>query len=145
MRAVVQRSRGARVSVAGEVIGQFQGLGLVVLVGVTHSDTDEEARKLASKLHGLRIFDGPDGREASIGDLGLPAMVISQFTLYGQLTKGRRPTWESAAPRTAAEPLVAAVIDELQAFGTTVAIGRFGADMQIELTNEGPITLILDV
>ena len=72
-------------------------------------------------------------------------MVISQFTLYGQLTKGRRPTWESAAPRTAAEPLVAAVIDELQAFGTTVATGRFGADMQIELTNEGPITLILDV
>ncbi|MGV1036823.1 MAG: D-aminoacyl-tRNA deacylase [Candidatus Nanopelagicales bacterium] len=145
MRAVVQRSHGAKVSVAGEVIGRFQGLGLVVLVGVAHGDTEAVARRLAGKLHGLRIFDGPDGREVSIGDLGLPAMVISQFTLYGQLSKGRRPTWELAAPATVAETLVAAVVDELRALGTPVETGRFGADMQIDLINDGPVTLILDV
>ena len=120
MRAVVQRSRGAHVSVDGEVVGSFDGPGLVLLVGVTHDDTPASAARLADKAYDLRIFgpehaaDGTEatepGREVSASDLGLPILVISQFTLYGETRKGRRPTWDAAAPRPVAEPLVDEVV-----------------------------------
>ena len=153
MRAVVQRASGARVVVDSEVVASFDGPGLVVLVGVTHDDTPERARWLAAKVHDLRVFDphhapGPapvDRRELSASDLGLPVIVVSQFTLYGDTRKGRRPTWTAAAPRRVAEPLVDAVIAELRARGAEVGTGVFGADMRVELTNDGPITLVLDV
>jgi D-aminoacyl-tRNA deacylase len=153
MRAVVQRSRGAQVSVDGTVVGSFDGPGLVALVGVTHDDTAALATRLADKLYDLRIF-GPEhapsaeqvpSREVSASDLGLPVLVVSQFTLYGETRKGRRPTWDAAAPRPVAEPLVDAVVARLRERGATVATGVFGADMQVSLTNDGPITLVLDV
>lgn len=156
MRAVVQRSRGAHVSVAGEVVGSFDGPGLVVLVGVTHDDTPASAARLADKAYDLRIF-GPEhapdggsqaahpGREVSASDLELPVLVISQFTLYGETRKGRRPTWDAAAPRPVAEPLVDAVVRRLRERGATVSTGVFGADMQVSLTNDGPITILLEV
>ena len=154
MRAVVQRSRGAQVSVEGEVIGAFGGPGLVVLVGVTHGDTATHAARLADKAYDLRIF-GPEhapagsppveAREVSASDLGLPLLVVSQFTLYGDTRKGRRPTWDAAAPGPVAEPLVDAVVARLRDRGAAVATGRFGADMQVSFTNDGPITILLDV
>ena len=153
MRAVVQRARGARVVVAGEVVGSFTGPGLVVLVGVTHDDTVEQARRLAAKVHELRIFDPQhatppieDGRrELSAAELGLPLLVVSQFTLYGDTRKGRRPTWTAAAPGPVAEPLVAEVVTALRQRGATVSTGVFGADMAVHLTNDGPVTLVIDV
>lgn len=154
MRAVVQRSRGASVSVDGTRVGGFDGPGLTVLVGVTHDDTPARATRLADKLYDLRIFDAshasgelPEhgGRELSASDLGLPVLVISQFTLYGDTRKGRRPTWDAAAPRPVAEPLVDAVVDRLRARGVDVSTGIFGADMQVSLTNDGPITMLLEV
>jgi D-tyrosyl-tRNA(Tyr) deacylase len=156
MRAVVQRASGARVSVAGEVVGAFDGPGLVVLVGVTHDDTEAHARKLAEKVYGLRIFDAealltaglcpaPGAREVSASALQLPILVISQFTLYGSTRKGRRPTWEDAAPGTVAEPLVDAVVTHLRSLGAVVATGRFGAMMQVSLVNDGPMTVLLEV
>jgi D-tyrosyl-tRNA(Tyr) deacylase len=163
MRAVVQRADGARVVVAGETVSQFEGPGLVVLVGVTHDDTAHRAQRLAAKVHELRIFDarhaplpvdddaGPDGpvpddrRERSASELGLPVIVVSQFTLYGDTRKGRRPTWTAAAPGAIAEPLVAEVVRELRARGAHVGTGIFGADMRVELVNDGPITLVVDV
>jgi D-aminoacyl-tRNA deacylase len=154
MRAVVQRSRDAQVAVEGEVVGSFLGPGLVVLVGVTHDDTEAQAARLADKAYDLRIF-GPehapagsapvDGREVSASDLGLPLLVISQFTLYGETRKGRRPTWDAAAPGQVAEPLVDAVVARLRDRGAQVATGRFGADMQVSFTNDGPITVLLEV
>jgi D-tyrosyl-tRNA(Tyr) deacylase len=153
MRAVVQRARDARVVVAGEVVGAFTGPGLVVLVGVTHDDTVEQARRLAAKVHDLRIFDPQhatpaidDGRrELSASELGLPLLVVSQFTLYGDTRKGRRPTWTAAAPGPVAEPLVAEVVTALRQRGATVSTGVFGADMAVHLTNDGPVTLVIDV
>ena len=153
MRAVVQRARDSRVVVAGEVVGAFSGPGLVVLVGVTHDDTAEQARRLAAKIHDLRIFDPHHGtpavddrrRELSASELGLPLLVVSQFTLYGDTRKGRRPTWTAAAPGSVAEPLVADVVAALRERGATVSTGIFGADMAVELTNDGPITLVIDV
>ena len=156
MRAVVQRSRGASVAVAGEVIGRFTGPGLVVLVGVTHDDDEAGAVKLADKVYGLRIFDAaalrdtdhclaPGSREVSASDLGLPVLVISQFTLYGSTRKGRRPTWEAAAPGPVAEPLVERVAERFRELGATVATGRFGAEMAVSLTNDGPMTVLVDV
>ena len=150
---MVQRASGARVVVSSDVVASFEGPGLVVLVGVTHDDTLERARRLAAKVHDLRIFDPhhatppvTDGRrELSASELDLPILVVSQFTLYGDTRKGRRPTWTAAAPGPVAEPLVDAVVAELRARGATVGTGVFGADMQVELTNDGPITLVIDV
>jgi D-tyrosyl-tRNA(Tyr) deacylase len=141
MRAVVQRVTSARVVVAGEVVGEI-GPGLLALVGVTHDDTPETAAALARKVHGLRILRD----EASVADRpDAGVLVVSQFTLSGDARKGRRPTWAAAAPGTIAEPLVAAVVAELRALGTSVATGIFGADMSVELVNDGPVTVILDI
>ena len=152
MRAVVQRARDAAVRVDGELLGSFEGSGLVVLIGVTHSDTPDEARKIAKKLFDLRIFEphhgtvaaDDDRRELSAAELGLPVLVISQFTLYGDTRKGRRPTWTGAAPGPIAEPLVNEVIQALHDLGAVVSTGRFGADMQVSFTNDGPMTLLLE-
>jgi D-tyrosyl-tRNA(Tyr) deacylase len=141
VRAVVQRVSSANVTVAGRVVGEIEGPGLMVLVGVTHDDTPEQARKLASKLWGLRIL--PDERSCS--DLDAPLLVISQFTLYGDARKGRRPTWIAAAPGPVAEPLVDAVVAELRALGARVETGEFGADMKVSLVNDGPVTLVLEI
>lgn len=141
MRAVVQRVSEASVTVGGEVAGSILGPGLCVLVGVTHDDTREHAKRLAAKLWSLRILDG----EKSCSDLGAPLLVISQFTLYGDARKGRRPTWNAAAPGDVAEPMVDAVVAELRALGAHVETGVFGADMKVGLVNDGPITLVLDI
>ncbi|WP_030451603.1 D-aminoacyl-tRNA deacylase [Herbidospora cretacea] len=141
MRAVVQRVSQASVTVDGTVVGAIDEPGLMVLVGVTHTDGPAEAAKLAAKLWGLRILDG----EKSCSDIAAPLLVISQFTLYGDTRKGRRPTWQAAAPGPVAEPLVIAVVDELRRLGARVETGRFGADMKVALVNDGPITLVIDV
>jgi D-tyrosyl-tRNA(Tyr) deacylase len=144
VRAVVQRVSRASVSVDGQVVGEIDEPGLMVLVGVTHDDTPAHAAKLAAKLWGLRVFDGT-GTEASCSDLGAPLLVISQFTLYGDTRKGRRPSWIAAAPGPVAEPLVEEVVEALRRLGARVETGRFGADMKVSLINDGPITLILDL
>ncbi|MEU6312414.1 D-aminoacyl-tRNA deacylase [Streptomyces sp. NPDC047014] len=141
MRAVVQRVDGARVDVGGETVGEITGEGLCALVGVTHEDTPEKAAQLARKLWSVRILEG----EKSCSDIGAPLLVISQFTLYGDARKGRRPTWNAAAPGPVAEPLVDEVVAQLRALGATVATGRFGADMRVSLTNHGPFTLVIGV
>jgi D-aminoacyl-tRNA deacylase len=141
MRAVAQRVSSASVTVDGGVIGAIDGPGLLVLVGVTHDDTAEKARKLAAKLWGLRILDG----EKSCSDLNAPLLVVSQFTLYADTAKGRRPTWNNAAPGPVAEPLVDAVVAELRALGARVETGKFGADMKVALVNDGPITIIIEL
>ena len=141
MRAVVQRVASAHVTVDGETVGAITGSGLVVLVGVTHSDDRDVAKQLAAKIWQLRILDG----ERSAADLGAPLLVISQFTLYADANKGRRPSWNAAAPGHVAEPLVQEVVDALRASGAEVATGVFGADMQVHLVNDGPVTLVLDV
>jgi D-tyrosyl-tRNA(Tyr) deacylase len=141
MRAVVQRVSEARVVVGGETVGELDRPGLVVLVGVTHDDTAGDARLMASKLYHLRILDS----EKSCADVDAPLLVISQFTLYADTAKGRRPSWNAAAPTHVAEPLVDAVVDELRTLGAEVATGRFGAEMRVELVNDGPMTLVIDV
>ena len=141
MRAVVQRVNGAAVVVDGETVGEIAGPGLCVLVGVTHDDTPEKAAQLARKLWSVRILEG----EKSCSDLDAPLLVISQFTLYGDARKGRRPTWNAAAPGEVAEPLVDEVADRLRALGASVQTGRFGADMKVSLTNDGPFTIIVEV
>jgi len=122
------------------VVGRLPRPGLVVLVGVTHSDTAQTAAVLARKVYHLRILRG----EMSCADTGAPLLVISQFTLYADTRKGRRPTWQAAAPGPVAEPLVTAFADTLSELGATVETGLFGADMQVMLVNDGPVTLILD-
>ncbi len=141
MRAVVQRVSRASVAVDGNVVGEIDEPGLLVLVGVTHDDTPELAAKLAGKLWGLRILDG----EKSCSDVGAPLLVISQFTLYADLAKGRRPSWSAAAPGPVAEPLVSAVIQALRDGGARVQAGVFGADMKVSLVNDGPVTIIVDL
>ncbi|CAM5402701.1 D-aminoacyl-tRNA deacylase OS=Streptomyces fumanus OX=67302 GN=dtd PE=3 SV=1 [Streptomyces fumanus] len=141
MRAVVQRVDGASVVVDGETVGAIEGEGLCVLVGVTHDDTEEKAERLARKLWTLRVLH----EERSCSDTGAPLLVISQFTLYGDARKGRRPTWNAAAPGEVAEPLVEEVVARLRALGATVATGRFGAQMRVGLTNDGPFTVLLEV
>jgi D-aminoacyl-tRNA deacylase len=136
---VVQRVSRASVSVAGTVTGELSAPGLVVFVGVTHADTAATAAALASKIYYLRILAG----EKSCADLGAPLLVISQFTLYADTAKGRRPSWSAAAPGPVAEPLVTAFADALRGLGAAVETGVFGADMQVELINDGPVTLIL--
>jgi D-tyrosyl-tRNA(Tyr) deacylase len=141
MRAVAQRVSEAKVVVGGRTVGAIGGPGLCVLVGVTHDDTKEKAAALARKLWTLRIL--PDERSCS--DIAAPLLVISQFTLYGDARKGRRPTWNAAAPGHVAEPLVDEVVSRLRALGATVETGVFGADMQVSLTNEGPFTVVIDL
>ncbi len=143
VRAVVMRVGSAAVTVDDEVVGQI-GPGLLSLVGVARTDDADTARSLARKIHELRIFPGADG-EVSAADLGLPLLVVSQFTLYADTRKGRRPSWQDAAPGEVAEPLVEAVVAELRARGATVATGRFGARMQVSSVNDGPFTLLLEV
>jgi D-tyrosyl-tRNA(Tyr) deacylase len=140
MRIVVQRATRAKVTVAGEVLGSFDEPGLVLLVGVTHTDTAAEAESLARKAFRLRIM----ADEKSAEDLGAPVLVISQFTLYGDTRKGRRPSWLAAAGGPVAEPLVDHVVATLRAEGARVETGRFGADMAVELVNDGPMTVLLD-
>ena len=145
MRAVVQRVTSASVSVDGEMVGAI-GRGLCVLVGVTHDDDVGRAERLADKLWQLRVFPDSEGRmDRSAEDIDGELLVISQFTLYGDTRKGRRPSWVAAAPGPQAEPLVGAVADALRARGATVATGRFGADMQVALVNDGPVTLVVDL
>jgi D-tyrosyl-tRNA(Tyr) deacylase len=126
--------------VAGVTVGFLPRPGLVVLVGVTHSDTAEIAASLARKIYHLRILSG----ERSCAEASAPLLVISQFTLYADTSRGRRPTWLAAAPRPVAEPLVAAFADALRGLGADVQTGEFGADMQVMLVNDGPVTLILE-
>jgi D-aminoacyl-tRNA deacylase len=141
MRAVVQRVSRASVAVDGNVVGEIDEPGLLVLVGVTHDDTPDLAAKLAAKVWGMRILDG----EKSCSDVGAPLLVISQFTLYADLTKGRRPSWSAAAPGPVAEPLVSAVIQALREAGARVQTGVFGAHMKVSLVNDGPVTIIVDM
>jgi D-tyrosyl-tRNA(Tyr) deacylase len=141
MRAVVQRVTRASVSVDGRVTGAIDEPGLMVLVGVTHGDTPEQAAKLAAKLWGLRILEG----EKSCSDVAAPLLVISQFTLYADTRKGRRPSWLAAAPGPVAEPLVDAVVAALVELGAHVETGVFGASMKVELVNDGPFTVVLDL
>lgn len=141
MRAVLQRVTEASVTVDGEVVGHIDRPGLLVLVGVTHSDDAAVAERLAAKVHELRLLRD----ERSAAEVGAPLLVISQFTLYGDARKGRRPTWSAAAGGEQAEPLVDHVVATLRSRGAQVATGRFGADMQVSLVNDGPVTLVLDV
>jgi D-tyrosyl-tRNA(Tyr) deacylase len=141
MRAVVQRVSQASVTVDGDVVGAIEEPGLLVLVGITHDDTREQAAKLAARLWGLRILDG----EKSCSDVAAPLLVISQFTLYADLSKGRRPSWSAAAPGRVAEPLVGAVVSALRDLGARVETGVFGANMKVALLNDGPVTIILDL
>ena len=144
MRAVVQRVTEARVTVDGEVVGEI-GPGLCALVGVTRDGVDQ-ARKLATKLWGLRILDDEEGvMNRSVSEVGGGILVVSQFTLYGDTSRGRRPSWIAAARPEHAEPLVDAVVEELRRLGAEVATGRFRADMRVALVNDGPVTVILDV
>jgi D-aminoacyl-tRNA deacylase len=143
MRAVVSRVSTAAVTVDGAVVGEI-GSGLLSLVGVGRDDDAARARELARKIHELRIFPTDDGAR-SASDLDLPVLVISQFTLYADTRKGRRPSWQDAAPAEAAEPLVDEVVAELRRRGCTVATGVFGARMRVSSVNEGPMTLLLEV
>jgi len=143
VRAVVSRVLAAAVTVDGAVVGEI-GRGLLSLVGAGRDDDADRARALARKIHELRIFRC-DGGARSAADLGLPVLVVSQFTLYADIRKGRRPSWADAAPGELAEPLVEQVVAELRRRGTTVATGRFGARMAVASVNEGPMTLQLEV
>ncbi|MFF5171029.1 D-aminoacyl-tRNA deacylase [Micromonospora sp. NPDC000089] len=140
MRALVQTVSRASVTVDGEVVGEIAD-GLLVLLGVTHADTPQVAQTMARKLHELRILD--DDRSAA--DTGAPLLVVSQFTLYGDARKGRRPSWTAAAPAEQAEPLVSAMVEALRARGAKVETGRFRTHMLVESVNTGPRTLLLDL
>ena len=131
----------ASVTVGDEVVGEIKEPGLLVLLGITHTDGVEQVDTMARKLHELRILD----EEQSCASTGAPLLVVSQFTLYGDTRKGRRPTWTKAAPGSVAEPLVDAVVDALRSRGATVATGRFGADMAVESVNDGPFTVLVEV
>lgn len=127
-------------TVGGEVVGELPAAGLVVLLGVTHTDTPAVAAALAAKIYNLRIL----AAERSCADTGAPLLVVSQFTLYADTSKGRRPSWQAAAPGPVAEPLVQAFADALRALGAVVQTGAFGAHMHVALVNDGPVTLILE-
>ncbi|MCW2558901.1 MAG: D-tyrosyl-tRNA(Tyr) deacylase [Mycobacterium sp.] len=139
----MQRVSSARVVVDGDVVGEIRpvGQGLLAFVGVTHSDDGDVARRMADKLWRLRILDG----EASAADVSAPILVVSQFTLYANTTKGRRPTWNAAAPGSVAEPLVYEFAAELGRLGARVQTGVFGADMAVELVNDGPVAVLLEL
>ena len=140
MRSVIQRVLSASVRVDGEVVGALDHSGLLVYLGVTHDDGPDEVAWTARKVWDLRLLRD----EQSVRDVGAPVLVVSQFTLYGDARKGRRPTWQAAAPSPVSEPLYDAVCAELVRLGAQVERGRFGADMQVESVNDGPITLVLD-
>ncbi|MGW6172999.1 D-aminoacyl-tRNA deacylase [Arthrobacter sp. NPDC055138] len=140
MRAILQRASRASVSVDGTVVGALSGPGLVVLVGATHADTGQDAAVLAEKIWRLRILDG----ELSCADAGAPLLVVSQFTLYADTRRGRRPSWSAAAPGEVSEPLLDHFVAELRGLGAQVATGVFGAMMEVELVNSGPFTISLD-
>ncbi|MFC9432310.1 D-aminoacyl-tRNA deacylase [Nocardia sp. NPDC057030] len=146
MRILLQRVSSAQVRVEDEIVGRIDPAasgvphGLLALVGATHGDTEATAKALADKVWRLRILDG----ERSAADLAAPILVVSQFTLYADTAKGRRPSWNAAAPGTVAQPLVDAFAEALRELGATVATGRFGAHMQVELVNDGPVTLLLE-
>ncbi len=145
MRACVQRVTRGAVRVEGKTIGQI-ARGLVVLLGVGHDDTQDDVQAMADKLTHLRIFEDDAGKmNLSLLDIGGAMLVVSQFTLYGETAKGRRPSWTAAARPEVAEPLVEAVVAELTGLGLTVATGRFRADMAVELVNDGPITVMVEV
>jgi D-tyrosyl-tRNA(Tyr) deacylase len=141
VRAVLQRVTRASVSVDGEVVGAIDRPGLLALVGVTHDDGPAQVETMARKISELRILHD----EKSVLDVGAPVLVVSQFTLYADTRKGRRPSWSAAAPGPVAEPLVDAVVAALRERGVEVATGRFGAMMAVELVNDGPVTLVVDV
>jgi D-aminoacyl-tRNA deacylase len=140
MRLVVQRVTSARVEVAGNVVGAIDRPGLLILAGVTHDDQPVAAERLADKVWTLRILNG----EKSCQEENAPILVVSQFTLYADTRKGRRPSWSAAAPRAISEPLIDAFVSSLRLLGAEVATGVFGAEMLVTLTNAGPVTLILD-
>ncbi|MEU4319032.1 D-aminoacyl-tRNA deacylase [Nocardia fluminea] len=146
MRVLLQRVTSAQVSVDDQVVGRIDPAatgvphGLLALVGATHTDTAATAKALADKAYRLRILDG----ERSAADLDAPILVVSQFTLYANTAKGRRPSWNAAAPGSHAEPLVDIFAETLRELGATVATGKFGAHMQIQLTNDGPVTVLLE-
>ncbi|MEV0684039.1 D-aminoacyl-tRNA deacylase [Nocardia sp. NPDC050378] len=146
MRVLLQRVTTAQVTVDDQVVGRIDPAatgvphGLLALVGVTHTDTEDIAKTLADKAFRLRILEG----ERSAADLNAPILVVSQFTLYANTAKGRRPSWNAAAPGPVAEPLVDIFADTLRDLGATVATGKFGAHMHIDLTNDGPVTVLLE-
>ncbi len=145
MRALVQRVSRASVTVGGEAVGAIEQ-GLCVLVGVTHDDTEAQATKLAERLWKLRIFADDEGKmNRSVADIGGSLLIISQFTLYADARKGNRPSYVDAARPETAEPLVEAVVAKLRALGAEVATGRFGADMAVDLVNDGPVTISLEL
>jgi D-aminoacyl-tRNA deacylase len=143
MRVLIQRVTSAAVTVDGEVVCAIRpdGQGLLALVGVTHDDDAATAQRMAEKLWQLRILDD----EKSASDLGAPILVVSQFTLYANTAKGRRPAWNAAAPRAVAEPIVTLFADSLRGLGAPVVTGVFGADMQVALVNDGPVTVLLEL
>ncbi len=143
MRVLVQRVTSASVTVDGEVVGSIRPLdqGLLALVGVTHTDDADLARRMAEKLWQLRILD----QQRSASEVGAPVLVVSQFTLYANTLKGRRPSWNGAAPAAVAEPLVSAFADALRALGADVQTGVFGAHMEVALVNDGPVTVMLEL
>lgn len=140
MKIVLQAVSRASVTVAGSVTGDISGPGLLALVGVTHGDTPETAQKLADKIAALRILPG----EKSCVDLSAPVLAVSQFTLYADVRKGRRPSWSAAAPGDVSEPIFDQFVTSLRAAGVAVGTGVFGAHMQVELINDGPVTIIVD-
>ena len=140
MRAVLQRVLSASVSTDGKIVGEIGRPGLLVLLGVTHDDGPDQVAWMARKVWGLRILRD----EQSASDVDAPVLVVSQFTLYGDARKGRRPTWNAAAPGPVSEPLYEKVCAQLESLGATVARGAFGADMQVALVNDGPVTVILE-
>ena len=140
MRLVVQRVTSAHVEVAGEVVGAIDRPGLLILAGITHDDQPVTVERLAEKVWTLRILDG----KRSCQEENAPILVVSQFTLYADTRKGRRPSWSAAAPRDVSEPLIEAFVSSLRLCGAEVATGVFGAHMDVTLTNDGPVTLILD-
>jgi D-tyrosyl-tRNA(Tyr) deacylase len=140
VRAVASRVRGASVAVDGRTVGAIEGEGLLVLLGVTHADGAEDVERMARKLWELRLLDG----ERSCADAGAPLLVVSQFTLYGDTRKGRRPSWSAAARPEVAEPVVDAVVAALRARGAHVETGVFGADMAVASVNDGPFTVLVE-
>ncbi|MGD9705341.1 MAG: D-aminoacyl-tRNA deacylase [Acidimicrobiia bacterium] len=145
MRALVQRVRGANVTVGDEIVGEI-GHGLCVLVGVTHTDTEASARRIADKIWNLRVMDDDDGvMNRSVAETSKEVLVVSQFTLYGDTSGGRRPSWIAAARPEQAEPLVDAVVAELRRLGAVVATGRFRTEMAVALVNDGPVTVLIEV
>jgi len=140
MRVVLQRVTSAAVTVDGQTVGSIDRPGLLALVGITHDDGETQVQKLAEKTAQLRLLEG----EVSCLDAGAPVLAVSQFTLYADSKKGRRPSWSKAAPAPVSEPLFNSYVEALQALGLKVETGVFGAQMQVSLTNDGPVTLILD-